>query len=75
LCEGTNYPRLKWQIPAADWVCPNGVRLEDFAFLAVRWLRMDCAATDRCEAADLDDSGTVDLPDLTLFATQWLDGK
>ena len=38
ICEGTNYPRLRWHIPAGDWVCPDGVHLEDLDYLAARWL-------------------------------------
>ena len=37
ICEGTNYPRFVWQIPAADWVCPDGVGFEDFSHLADGW--------------------------------------
>jgi hypothetical protein len=37
ICEATNYPRLRWQIPAADWLCPDGVGFEDFSYLADGW--------------------------------------
>ena len=37
ICEGTNYPRFVWQVPAADWVCPDGVGFEDFSYLADSW--------------------------------------
>jgi hypothetical protein len=37
ICEGTNYPRFCWQIPSADWICPDGVGLEDFSHLADGW--------------------------------------
>jgi hypothetical protein len=39
ICEGTNYPRFVWQIPAADWLCPDGVGFEDFSYLADGWQR------------------------------------
>ena len=38
ICEGTNYPRFVWQIPTGDYLCPDGVALEDFAFFAQHWL-------------------------------------
>jgi hypothetical protein len=74
-CEGMNYPKLTWQqSPAADWVCPDGVAMEDFAYLAARWMRTDCAATDNCEDADLNRSGDVEMNDLIAFAALWLEG-
>jgi hypothetical protein len=72
ICAGTNYPRLQRLIPAGDWVCPDGVRLEDLNYLAGRWLLDGCAAAGDCGGADLDGSGTVDLGDWAIFAGQWL---
>jgi hypothetical protein len=37
ICEGTNYPRLQWQTPVGDLVCPYGVDFLDFAILAANW--------------------------------------
>jgi hypothetical protein len=45
--------------------------MEDFFYLAQRWLRADCAATSNCEGADLNDDGTVDLGDFAEFAEYW----
>ncbi|MHC4619776.1 MAG: GLUG motif-containing protein [Planctomycetota bacterium] len=73
ICEGTNYPRLVWQIGAADFMCPDGVSLVDFAFLAERWGDVCCACT-HCDGADLDFSGTVDWGDLKIFCGHWLEG-
>lgn len=39
ICEGTNYPRLVWQIPPADFVCPDGVDFRDFSVFASYWLK------------------------------------
>jgi len=72
ICEGTNYPRLRWQIPAADWVCPDGVGMEDLEHLAVRWLRDNCGAAEDCEGVDLNVSGNVDMADFAAFAEQWV---
>jgi hypothetical protein len=74
-CEGMNYPKLSWQVLAeGDFVCPDGVAMEDFSYLAQRWQRADCAATDDCEGADLNNDGTMDLDDLAAFAESWLEG-
>ena len=74
MCEGTNTPRLQWQIPAGDWVCPDGVAMEDLDYFAIRWLMADCAASGDCDGADLDGDGAVDLADWAVFAEQWLGG-
>jgi len=44
-------------LKAADWVCPDGVALEDFAHLAGWWMLGDCAGQNNCGGADLDASG------------------
>jgi hypothetical protein len=74
ICEGTNYPRLVWQVPVADWLCPDGVEGRDFSFLAQYWGRFDCnSANEHCGGADFDMSGRVDANDLFLFSEQWLE--
>jgi hypothetical protein len=75
ICEGTNYPRLMWQIPAGDWACPDGVNVEDLDYFVGRWLLIDCTAdNDYCGGADMDSSGVVDMADLAMFAQHWLEG-
>jgi len=76
ICEGTNYPRLIWQIPAADLVCPDGVNFADFAYFADRWHTTGCNSSNNfCGGADMNHSGTVDMQDLEMFAEEWLSGK
>jgi hypothetical protein len=76
ICEGTNYPRLIWQIPAGDWVCPDGVNFVDFAYFAARWRTTGCNSSNNfCSGADMDSSGTVDMQDLAIFAANWLSGE
>ena len=60
---------------AGDIVEPEGVDLVDFAYLAARWARSDCASTGDCEGADLDGLGTVDIEDLEILTANWLVGK
>ncbi|MBE0537358.1 MAG: hypothetical protein IH624_16970 [Phycisphaerae bacterium] len=71
ICELTNYPRLQWQIPAADWACPDGIGLEDLAHFAAWWLATDCAESKHCEGTDLNASDNVDLQDYANFAAQY----
>jgi len=75
ICDGTNYPRLQWQIPETDWVCPDGVGTEDLGHFAGRWLMDQCAVLNDCAGADLDASGVVDMADWTLFAGRWMEGN
>jgi hypothetical protein len=73
ICEGTNYPRLKMHIPAADWICPDGVGTEDLDYFIQRWLMSECGISNEwCDRADCDESGIVDLADFSVFAEQWL---
>jgi hypothetical protein len=74
ICETTNYPRLIWQIPAADLICPGGVNFVDYSFFANRWMNTNCAANNDCDGTDFDSSGTVDLADLKVFCNYWLQG-
>lgn len=63
ICEGTNYPRLQWQIPVGDYLCPDGVSTEDLSFLLDHWLTSD--------GADLNGDTIVDLRDFAIFAANW----
>ncbi|MFH1883693.1 MAG: GLUG motif-containing protein [Planctomycetota bacterium] len=73
ICEGTNYPRLVWQIPAGDFVCPDGITIEDFLFFIEHWRDDNCdLSNDYCDGTDLDFSGTVDINDLEIFLENWL---
>jgi hypothetical protein len=73
--EGINYPKLTWElIQNGDFACPDIVAMEDFAYLAARWLRNDCVITGNCEGADLNHSGDIEINDLITFAANWLEG-
>jgi hypothetical protein len=67
ICQRTNYPRLAWQIPAADFLCPDGVNFIDYAYFTDVWNTSD-------PNADLDLSGLVDPNDLKIFCDHWLEG-
>jgi len=75
ICEGTNYPRLAWQILVGDFVCPDGITIEDFVFFIEYWRDDNCdPSNDYCQGADLDFSGTVDEADLEILVENWLAG-
>jgi len=73
ICEGTNYPRFVWQIAAGDFICPDGITIDDFLFLMGHWLDDNCDLSNGyCQGTDLDQSGTVDEDDLEIFFENWL---
>jgi rhodanese-related sulfurtransferase len=72
ICEGTNYPRFVWQIPTVDFVCPDGITIDDFSFFMEHWLVENCDLSNGyCDGTDLDQSGTVDVKDLEIFFENW----
>ena len=75
LCEGTNYPRLLWQIPAGDFLCPYGVDVLDLAFFVERWLDADCNESNNfCNCTDINHDAQVDFGDFAFFSRHWLEG-
>jgi WD40 repeat protein len=73
ICEGTNYPRLPWHIPAGDFVCPDGITVEDFVFFIEYWGHDDCGPSNEyCHGTDLDFNGTVDAGDFEILLENWL---
>jgi hypothetical protein len=68
ICEGTNYPCLLWSIPAADFVCPDGINFIDFAFFASSW-QQDDSLRNIAPPNDI-----IDIEDLSVFCDNWLEG-
>ncbi|MHC4125459.1 MAG: GLUG motif-containing protein, partial [Planctomycetota bacterium] len=65
ICDGTNYPKLAWQIPIpGDFICPDGVGFDDLEVLTENWLLPVLAG-------DLEKDGFVDLYDFAIFANAW----
>jgi hypothetical protein len=79
ICEGTNYPRLRWQISSAismgDFVCPYGNDFMDFAVIASAWLSKpdDPDWNAACDISKPKDS-VIDELDLSVFCENWLEG-
>ncbi|UCC22523.1 MAG: hypothetical protein JSW23_00150 [Planctomycetota bacterium] len=67
ICEGTNYPKLVWQIPAGDLVCPDGVDGIDVGVLCEEWLFEELSCDVWPEGGD----GFVDFLDWVIFADGW----
>jgi hypothetical protein len=75
ICEGVNYPVLRWQIPVGDISCPDGVNFIDYAWFVLDWQRDGCNSFNwYCYGLDLDLSGSVGFDDLAIFAEDWLEG-
>jgi hypothetical protein len=75
ICEHASYPKLAWQIPSGDVLCPDGVDMVDFASFAARWrANHHEGPTDGSDSPDLDSSGTVDATDLEILTSSWLTG-
>ena len=72
ICEGTNYPRLRWQIHKSDILCPDGVGFDEALFIVTRWLAGNCENTHDCDGADISGNGLVDLADFSVLAAEWL---
>ncbi len=58
----------------ADLAMPQDcyVNLADFAVVNQHWLENTCVGPSWCFGTDIDESGDVGLPDLELWAGQWL---
>jgi hypothetical protein len=72
ICEGTNYPRLLWQIPPADFLCPDGVDMSDFAVLAAQW--QEPPSEPCADIVPAGGDGIVDWLDLAALSESWLAG-
>jgi hypothetical protein len=73
LRENEDYPRLAWQtIYPGDIAGLYGVDMADLMEVVNNWLQQGCPAS--CEQADIDNSGTVDLADLSILAANWMTG-
>jgi len=69
--DGVDYPRLAWQYPAGDFVCPDGVELYDYALLSSLWLITpnDPAWHD---FYDIYADGIIDALDLGVMHDNWM---
>ncbi len=67
------YPILVWQISPADIYTDGRNNFRDFAVFAQYWMRDDCAIYNYyCDWADLNFDGSVDIDDLIVLMSYWL---
>lgn len=72
ICDGMNYPRLKWEpLPVGDFVCPEGVELADVIFMADQWLLTGPSDADIAPTAS---DGKINLQDFALLTLHWMEG-
>jgi hypothetical protein len=68
------YPILTWQISPADIYTDGKNNFRDFAVFAQYWMRKDCAIYNNyCDWADLNFNGSVDIDDLIVLMSYWLE--
>lgn len=68
ICDGTNYPKLAWQVPLlGDFVCPDGVEINDLNVIAEEWLLEKLSA----DIAPAGGDGIINSLDFALFALAW----
>ncbi len=61
-------------IPAGDHDHDCDVDLSDYAALASAWMNDDCEiANNYCDGKDIDKLGSVDIDDLAIFLTSWME--
>jgi hypothetical protein len=72
--DGVSYPLLWYQFSNGDFLCPDGVDLVDYSFLADHWGDTDCSTSNDCDRTDLDFSGAVDWADVKIFCDHFLEG-
>jgi len=65
--DEVEYPKLYWQFPMTDFLCPDGVNFIDYAYFMSLWNTPD-------PNADFDLSGLVDPNDLAILSRDWLTG-
>ncbi len=65
--DGLYYPKLSWQFPLGDFVCPDGVDFYDFAVFAGQWLLEKLSY----DVASGKGDGIVNFLDWAVFANNW----
>ncbi|NLH17154.1 MAG: LamG domain-containing protein [Phycisphaerae bacterium] len=71
--NGYAYPRLVWEFSrGGDFVCPDGVDVEDLMQLAESWLAAD---PNIVAGSDANGDHQVGLEDLAILSGSWLNGN
>lgn len=72
--NGVDFPRLSWEFSrGGDFVCPDGVGVEDLAALADNWLASSQTQPETFNyACDANMDGAINLLDYAVLAANWL---
>jgi formylglycine-generating enzyme required for sulfatase activity len=75
ICEGVNYPKLRWEVTRGDLVCPYGIDFTDFVVLASAWGSQSDHPhwNPECDISLRKDS-RINEADLAVFCENWLMG-
>ena len=72
--EGLDYPHLAWKhTTRGDFICPDGVEVNDLAYFMEWWLAGECGSYEDCMGADLNKDGRVDIRDFAVVGQNWMD--
>jgi hypothetical protein len=74
ICDGADYPKLKWQFVIGDFDGDRYMDFGDFCIFAKRWLQSDESFWCGGGGADLTNDGDVDFGDLNEWLQEWLTG-
>lgn len=73
MCQnGTDYPRLSWQFPPEDFLCPDIVDFADYSALSNQWLQDTDGIVNFFDWARFANSWSGDYLALNLFIESWL---
>jgi hypothetical protein len=67
------YPKFWWEFSEGDFLCPDGVSGEDYAYFASRWGDVNCGNSNDCDGVDFDFSGAIDWMDFKVLCESWLE--
>lgn len=71
--DGINYPKLWWQYSTlGDFVCPDGVGIEDLMMLTDYWLE---TGLEPLAAPDATGDGQINLDDFAITSQNWMEGN
>lgn len=72
ICDSVDYPKLAWQFVLGDIDGDENVDFGDFAQLAGSWQQI--VDSFYCGGIDLNGDGRMDLFDIAIFSSYWLEG-
>jgi len=74
ICQGVDYPKLRWQFIIGDFDGDNDTDFADFCLFAAHWLGTDSNFFCGDGSTDLTNDDRIDSNDLKEFTENWLAG-